>query len=186
MPLQKIAAFLLLAGLVTHVPSWAEEQAKPDVESASETGKNEIPVCPKLVPIQVALSPDYPAADRVEVIETYEVPKRVEYAVACELERQGYGVAKPFQLKITINKFRLRSGVTAAFASLTSGADRLGMNVEVLVQGEAEPWRFDEGDSTMKGGWNMPAPSQRLNRMVQKTAEDLISKVKKKGYLKEA
>lgn len=186
MQAQKLAVFLLLAGCLGLPSAEADEAVKPAVESASETGKNEIPVCPKLVPIEATLSADYPEADRVEVLKTYEVPKRVEYAIACELERQGYGVAKPFQLKITINKFRLRSGGSAAVAGIMAGVDRLGMNVEVLVQGESEPWRFDVSNKTAKGGWRMPAPSQRLNLMVQKNAKDVISKIKKKGYLKEA
>ena len=185
MRLTKLATFLLLVVVVTHLPAWADEQAKQGAQNASETGKNEIPVCPKLVPIEVVLSPDYPAADRVEVLNTYEVPKRVEYAIACELERQGYSVAKPFQLKITINKFRLRSGATAAVVGIMAGVDLLGMNVEVVVQGETNPWQFQVSDKTAKGGWHMPAPSQRLNSMVQKNAKDIISKAKKKGYFKE-
>lgn len=183
---QKLAAFVLLAGLIVQLPARAEEATTPAAETASETGKNEIPACPKLVPIEAALSADYPQADRVEALNNYEVPKRVEYAIACELERQGYGVVKPFQLKITINKFRLRSGASAAMVGIMAGVDMLGMNVEVLVQGENEPWRFDVSSKTAKGGWRMPAPSQRLNSMVQKNAKDVISKIKKKGYLKEA
>lgn len=183
---QKLAAFLAAAGLAAHLTAWADESTKPVAESASETGKNEIPVCPKLIPIEAALSTEYPQADRVEVLNTYEVPRRVEYAIACELERQGYGVVKPFQLKITINKFRLRSGASAAMVGIMAGVDLLGMNVEVMVPGESEPWRFDVSDKTAKGGWRMPAPSQRLNTMVQKNAKDIISKIKKKGYLKEA
>src|SRR3970040_1313880 len=90
MKLEKSCAFLLLVLLVTAVPVWAEEPEKQPGESASDTGKNEIPVCPKLVPIEVVLDPGYPQADRVEVINKYEIPKRVEYAVACEMERQKY------------------------------------------------------------------------------------------------
>jgi len=182
---QKLSTFLLVLGLVAYWPAEAEESTNPAAQSASETGKNEIPVCQKLISIEVALSADYPQADRVEVLNKYEIPKRVEYAIACELERQGYGAVKPFQLKITINNFRLRSGASAAMAGVMAGVDRLGMNVEVLVQGESNPWRFDVSSITTKGGWRMPAPSQRLNAMVQKNAKDVISKIKKKGYLKE-
>ena len=119
MKLEKSCAFLLLVLLVTAVPVWAEEPEKQPGESASETGKNEIPVCPKLVPIEVVLDPGYPQADRVEVINKYEIPKRVEYAVACEMERQKYTVVKPFQLKIAIKEFRLRSGTSAAWGGQT-------------------------------------------------------------------
>ena len=186
MQAQKLAVSLFLVGVLGLPPADAEEAANPTTESASETGKNEIPVCPKLVPIEVTLSADYPHADRAEVLKTYEVPKRVEYAIACELERQGYGVVKPFQLKVTINNFRLRSGGSAAVVGIMAGVDRVGMNIEVFVQGENEPWRFEVSNKTSKGGWRMPAPSQRLNAMVQKNAKDVISKIKKKGYLKEA
>ena len=179
------SAFLLVLGLVAYWPVEAEESTNPVAESASVTGKNEIPVCPKLISIEVALSADYPQTDRIEVLNKYEIPKRVEYAIACELERQGYGVVKPFQVKITINNFRLRSGASAAMAGVMAGVDRLGMNVEVLVQGETNPWQFEVSSITTKG-WRMPAPSQRLNAMVQKNAKDVISKIKKKGYLKEA
>lgn len=186
MKLEKSRAFLLLAVLATTLPVWAEEPGKQTGDSASETGKNEIPVCPKLVPIDVVLNPKYSEADRVEVVSKYEVPKRIEYAVACELERQGYGVAKPFQLKITIKDFRLRSGGSAAMLGIMAGVDKLGVSVDVQLADQNDPLQFDMNTSTAKGGLAMPTPSQRLNSMVQKIAKDVVAMLKKKGLFKEA
>lgn len=186
MKLDKFHTFLLLAVFVSFSPVWAEEPAKQVGDNASETGKNEIPICPKLVPITVAISPEYPEADRIEVMNKYEVPKRIEYAIACELDRQGYSAAKLLELKVTIKSFRLRSGGSAVALGVMAGVDILGVAVDVLAKDQAHGLQFDTKASNAKGGFTMPVTSQRINIMVQKIAKDVVGKIKKKGLFTEA
>ena len=176
---------MLTTVLAIAAPAWADEPARPAAENASETGKNEIPVCKKLVPISVALGTEYPEKDRVEVVNKYEVPKRIEYAIACELEREGYSAAKPFDIKVSITNFRLRSGGTAIIIGLMAGVDKLGVNVDVGSADQTSPLRFDASTHTTKGGINLPTPTQRLNLMVQKIAKTVVEKIKKQGLLKD-
>lgn len=205
--------FLLSLIVLTITPASANEAEKQPGDNASESGKNEIPICKKLVPIDVVISPEFidnnraeeqkkgdesveagdEAGDeegsRVEALKKYEVTKRLEYAIACELERQGYAAAKPIQLKGTITNFRLHSGeaaIAAAIVGLTAGWDKLAMKVDVLVPGD-KPYQFSVSvsRSTGKGGFRMPVPSQRLNYVVQKVSKDVIKKVMKEGFIKE-
>ena len=177
-------AIPLLAMLLLSTPVWADESAQRSEENASETGKNEIRVCPKAVPIMVVLSPDYSEADRIEVLNKYEVLKRVEFAIACELENQGYTAVKPLKLDVVVTEFRLRSGASAAFGGFASGRDKLAVKVDARFDG-GDSVHFREGDSTIKGGWSMPAPSQRVNYLVQELAGNLVKKMYKKGLLKQ-
>lgn len=181
----KLAAFVFLGVFVTIAPAWAEEPAKQTGDNASESGKNEIPICPKLVPITVAISPEYPEADRIEVMNKYEVPKRIEYAIACELDRQGYSAAKLLELKVTIKSFRLRSGGSAVALGVMAGVDILGVAVDVLAKDQAHGLQFDTKASNAKGGFTMPVTSQRINIMVQKIAKGVVGKIKKKGLFTE-
>jgi hypothetical protein len=174
----------LLVMLLITMPVWADESAQRSEENASETGKNEIRVCPKPVPIMVLLSPDYSDADRIEVLNKYEVLKRVEFAIACELENQGYIAAKPLKLDVVVTEFRLRSGASAAIGGFASGRDKLAVKVDASIDG-GDSMQFREGASTVKGGWHMPAPSQRINYLVQELAGNLVKKMYKKGLLKQ-
>jgi hypothetical protein len=181
---RNIPAVPLLVMLLIATPVWADESAQRSEENASETGKNEIRVCPKPVPIKVVLSPDYSEADRIDVLNNYEVLKRVEFAIACELENQGYTAAKPLKLDVAVTEFRLRSGASAAIGGFASGRDKLAVKVDASIDG-GDSMQFREGTSTVKGGWHMPAPSQRINYLVQELAGNLVKKMYKKGLLKQ-
>jgi hypothetical protein len=174
MKLEKSCAFLLLALLVTTAPLQAGE-------NASENEKNKIPICTKLVPIESVLDPAYPAADRVEVINNYEVPIRLEHAIACDLERQKYIVAKPFQLKVTLKGFRLRSGGSVFMGGRLAGADVVSIDVEVLQTPQDTPVKFESKFDTT-GGLSS-SPTKRLNSLVQKVARDVGTKLMKQGFL---
>lgn len=179
--------FPLLAALfMVCSPVWAEEPTTPAAENASESGKNEIPVCAKLVPIAVTLSSDYPEKDREAVLNKYEVLKRVEYAIACQLEREGYLATKPFEIKITITSFRLRSGGSAVMLGIMAGVDKLAAHVIAQATDQTGPLKFDVSTNTAKGGVGMPTPSQRLNLMIQDLARKVVEKIKKNGLLKDA
>jgi hypothetical protein len=170
--------------LMVCAPVRAEEPATPVAENASESGKNEIPVCAKLVPISVTLSSEYPEKDREFALNKYEVPKRLEYAIACQLEREGYSTVKPFEIAITITSFRLRLGGTAAMLGIMAGVDRLGVDVIARAPDQTELLKFDAKTKTAKGGFIAPVPTQRLNLMVQDLASSVVVKIKKKGLLK--
>ena len=175
---------LLLSGMLIMLNlAWADDAAKPDTTNASVSGKNEIPVCEKLVPISVSLGAAFQNEDRIEVIEKYEVLKRLEYAIACELHHEGYSTTKPFDIKVSITNFRLRSGGTTVMFGVMAGIDKLGVNVSVASPEQTPPWQFEEHTTTVKGSVHKPTPSQRLNLMVQKIAKTVVEKIKKKGLL---
>lgn len=187
MNIGKILFCGLLFGLfVASKPVLAEDAQKAPGENASESGKNEIPVCASAVPIEVSLGSEVSASDRVEVINKYEVVKRVQHAIGCEIERQAYSADKSTKIKISITAFRLRSAGAAVVAGIMAGVDILRLSVDVEGAGSGQPVHFDTKTSGSRGGWHMPTESQRLNVMVQKLAKDVVAKMKKKGIFKEA
>lgn len=210
---ENTVAGLLVAMMLAMMPVWAEEPAKEAGDNSSENGKNEIPICKKKIPIDVGIGPEFidknraggqnNAGDvteaevqdegRVEMLHKYEVTKRLEYAVTCELERQGYVAAKPIKITGIITDFNLRStetviasNISPLIAAVNAGnVDKLVMKVDVLVPGDDKPYQFTSRDSTRKGGFRTTVPSQRLNYMVKNVTKDVIKKFLKAGFIAE-
>jgi len=191
----------------------AEEAKKGPEDNVSETGKNEIPLCNKMVPIDVGISPEFIEKSRidelkyndanddahgygsvvVEKLHKYEVARRLEYAVTCEIERLGYVVARPFSVKASISDFSLRSSGTIISSGIVpiAGAlnrenrpDRLAVMFDVFVNQGDKPYQFTVRDSTRKGGFHA-APSQRVNSMVKSVTRDVIKNFLKQGFIAE-
>jgi len=207
-------AIVFVMGLIvlTIAPVYAKEAEQQPGDYASESEKNEIPICKKPVPIDVGISPEFIVKNRAEMQKTeekygegsgrdlvklihqYEVTKRVEYAVACEIERLGYVAAKPFSVKANISDFSLRSSGTVVSSAIVpiAGAlnsenrpDRLAVMFDVFATNDDKPYQFSVRDSTRKGGFFNAAPSQRLNNMVKSVTKDVIKKLLKAGIIAE-
>lgn len=173
---------VLIVGLATACSS---EPKRVTAENVSDSGKNAIPGCEKRVPITVILDPGYPDKGRVDVLEKYEVPKRIEYAIACEMDRQGYVPTSEFDIKVSITSFRLRSGGSTVMFGFFAGSDNLRIGVRVEAADQTTPWRFVAHSHTARD-LTAPTPSQRLNAMVQDLARYVVTKIKKRGLLKDA
>lgn len=172
----------------TFVPVWAEEASKEAGGKPPATVTAKPLVCPRLVPVSVTPSQNHWSPDEAEALNKLEVPGQIELAVPCELDRQGYALVKTFELKITILEFALRSGDVTVMSGISpavaaaSGPDKLTVNVSVQTAG-GDGFGFDV--KAKLGRMFAPSPSQRVNTLAQDVAKTIVTKVKKKGFLKE-
>ncbi|MEE9493342.1 MAG: hypothetical protein V3W04_08200 [Gammaproteobacteria bacterium] len=160
---------LLMQGCASN-PSAGEAAAKQAANSVLTTGRS-------VNKIVVSLD-DSLELDRKEAATKYSLTERVKNDLQDVL--QGKGVfdssAEGITVNINVSAFRLRSGVTAMLAGVLAGADILAVNVEAESNG-SQLKNFKTNTSTALGGFGMPAPSQRINRMSKALAKRIAKQL---------
>lgn len=116
--------------------------------------------------------------DRKEAADKYSLAERIKNDLQEVLQDKGVfdSSAEGSTVNISVSAFRPRSGATAVLAGVLAGADIIAVNVEAESNGSRLK-SFKTNTSTALGGFGMPAPGQRINRMSKALAKRIANQL---------
>jgi hypothetical protein len=110
------------------------------------------------------------SADVRAVITQYQAAERLEAEVGLALaQRGGMDDDGELQMRITIDRFRLRSNQASIWLGSMAGADSIGVAVSIR-RGDEAVKTFTTNTSSIQGGLAMPGRTVRLTRLISELA----------------
>ena len=154
-----------------HATKTAEKIVEAPVEKSSALSSSYL-----VKKILVAIDESKLDAERIDVAKKYKLGERLKGDIKAALQGDGHFDASQgnMALKISVTNFRLRSGASAFWLGVMSGADKIAIDVSVEKKNKVVK-TFQADISTAMGGLITPAPSQRINRMSKGLSERIIS-----------
>jgi len=113
--------------------------------------------------------------EQADAASRYRVGERLQQAITGVLSaRSRYDAENGVvSLHIMVNSLRLRSAASALMFGVMAGPDRLAVDVIVKQEGRIVK-TYHTDTSTALGGLLLPAPTQRIERMVKTLSERIV------------